>query len=194
MLTDGSSTSPFCGFCEFARRHLQQRARRIADILEGSTHGLTAPARPATLQFRYCACLPLAYRGIAMRRHGVTTDSRRSVRACPSALPQGRPPEHYVVRPDSAVMSAKALHGKGNATERKAKCKIKGRRHQLFKSWIRFHKACAMRSRCHADHQSSHQLADGNRDACPKRRADLAVFFGIFRPLRLGDVQRAPQR
>ena len=39
---------------------------------------------------------------------------------------------------------------------------------------------------------SSHQLVNGNRDACPKRRADLAVFFGIFRPLRLGDVQRAP--
>ncbi len=91
-----------------------------------------------------------------------------------------------MVRSDSTVMSTKVLHEKGNATERKAECKIKGRRHRLFKSWIRFHKACAMRSRGHADHQSSHQLADGNRDACPKRQADLAVFFWHLSAAALG--------
>ena len=82
---------PFCGLCEFARRHLQQRARRIAEILEGPTHGLTAPARPATLQCRFGASLPLAYRRIAMGRHGVTTDSRRSVRTCAQCVTAREP-------------------------------------------------------------------------------------------------------
>jgi len=51
----------------------------------------------------------------------------------PRALPQGRPLEHCAVCAGNTVRSTRGLHGKRNTTERKAECKIKGRRHGVFK-------------------------------------------------------------
>ena len=86
-----------------------------------------------------------------MGRHAVATIPAAAFARARSALPQERPLDHYVVRSGSTVMSTKALHGKGNTPERKAKCKIKSRRHGVFKSSIRLHKTRVISSGFDAD-------------------------------------------
>jgi len=57
----------------------------------------------------------------------------------------------------STVESVEEPRGRTNTTERKAKCKIKGRRHGVVKSSIRLYKTCVTRNRRDADRELSHQ-------------------------------------